>query len=141
MTVRIKETNGEKKKAKPLVSARMTEALKKQIMEKLVTGKKFLDSRYTARKLAEEIGTNHRYLSVVLREEFHTNYTSLVNKYRVGEAMTLLTDWRCREMSIEDISDKVGFAHRQSFYAAFTKIVGSTPKAFRLRYEENCQKK
>lgn len=142
MTAKKKTTTEEPVKAiaKPLVSARMTETLKKQIVEKLLGEKKYLDSHYTARKMAEELGTNHRYLSVVLREEFHTNYTSLVNKYRVEEAMSILTDWRFRDMNIEDVSDKVGFAHRQSFYTAFVRFTGTTPHAFRQHYEENNRK-
>lgn len=34
---------------------------------------------------------------------------------------------------MEDISDMVGFANRQSFYAAFYRINGITPREYKLR--------
>ena len=33
---------------------------------------------------------------------------------------------------MEEISDMVGFANRQSFYAAFFKINGCTPREYKL---------
>jgi AraC-like DNA-binding protein len=35
---------------------------------------------------------------------------------------------------MEDISDMVGFANRQSFYASFYKINGITPREYKLRH-------
>ena len=62
------------------------------------------------------------------------NYTSFVNKFRIDEAMTLLVDKRYRDLNMEDISDMVGFANRQSFYASFYKINGITPREYKLRH-------
>ncbi len=66
--------------------------------------------------------------------KFHMNYTSFVNKYRIEEAMSILVDKRYRELSIEEVSDMVGFANRQSFYASFFKIMGITPKDYRQQH-------
>ncbi len=131
------ETKEQEAAVNRLVSPKMMKRLKEQILEKLQGEKKYRDRNYTAKQLAADLGTNHRYISVVIRTEFHSNYTSLVNKFRVEEAMSILTDWRFRDMNMEDVSDQVGFAHRQSFYTAFFKVVGTTPKAFRVRFEEN----
>jgi AraC-like DNA-binding protein len=48
--------------------------------------------------------------------------------------MTLLVDRRYRDLNMEDISDMVGFANRQSFYAAFYKFNGITPREYKLRH-------
>lgn len=112
------------------------ETIKKLIEKKLLGEKKYLVADYTARKLAEETGINQRYLSEVLRQEFNANYASLVNGYRVKEAIKLLSDSHFRDLSIEDIGDKVGFAYRQTFYAAFVRFTGTTPRAFRLQQEQ-----
>ena len=37
---------------------------------------------------------------------------------------------------VEEISAMVGFANRQSFYAAFYKNVGETPNGYRKRNQE-----
>jgi AraC-like DNA-binding protein len=62
------------------------------------------------------------------------NYTSFVNKYRIEEAMTILVDKRYQELRMEEVSDMVGFANRQSFYASFYRVVGITPRDYRLQH-------
>ena len=119
-----------------LVSPKLMEELKEKILQRLVIQKKYRDGNYTARMMADELQTNVRYVSAVIRVQFHTNYTTLVNRFRVEEAMSLLTDHRYEELSVEEIGDIVGFAHRQSFHAAFQKYAGTTPKAFRTQYEQ-----
>ena len=51
------------------------------------------------------------------------------SEYRVKDAKHLLTDKRYADNNVEEISTMVGFANRQSFYAAFYKNVGETPNA------------
>jgi AraC-like DNA-binding protein len=62
------------------------------------------------------------------------NYTSFVNKYRIEEAMTILVDKRYQDLRMEEVSDMVGFANRQSFYASFFKIMGITPREYRITH-------
>ena len=38
------------------------------------------------------------------------------------------------DKTMEEISAMVGFANRQSFYAAFYKILGITPRSYRMSY-------
>ena len=62
------------------------------------------------------------------------NYTSFVNKYRIDEAMTILVDKRYQDLRMEQVSDMVGFANRQSFYASFFKIMGMTPRDYKISH-------
>jgi AraC-like DNA-binding protein len=96
--------------------------------------KKYRDKDYSAKKLAEDIGTNTRYISAVVNVRFHTNYTSFVNKYRIEDAMSILVDKRYQDLTMEEVSDMVGFANRQSFYASFYRIVGITPRDYRVQH-------
>lgn len=118
-----------------LVSPDLMDKLKDQILEKILFEKKYKEKDYSAKKLAEELGTNTRYISAVVNVKFHMNYTSFVNKYRVEEAMTLLTDKRYAKLTIEEISDMVGFSNRQSFYASFFRILGETPRDYRVAHK------
>lgn len=117
-----------------LVNPKLMDELKEKILNIILFQKKFKDKDYSAKKLAEDLGTNTRYISAVVNVRFHTNYTSFVNKFRIEEAMTLLVDRRYRDLNMEDISDMVGFANRQSFYAAFYKFNGITPREYKLRH-------
>lgn len=116
-----------------LVSPKLMDELKEKILNIILIQKKYKDKDYSAKKLAEDLGTNTRYISAVVNVRFHMNYTSFVNKYRIEEAMTLLTDKRYQDLNMEDISDMVGFANRQSFYAAFYRINGITPREYKMR--------
>ena len=117
-----------------LVSPKLMDELKERILDIILIQKKFKDKDYSAKRLAEDLGTNTRYISAVVNVRFHMNYTSFVNKYRIDEAMTLLLDRRYRDLNMEDISDMVGFANRQSFYAAFYKVNGITPREYKLNH-------
>lgn len=117
-----------------LVSPQMMDKMQEQIMNIIVFQKKYRDKDYSAKKLAEELGTNTRYISAVVNVRFHMNYTSFVNKYRIDEAMSILVDKRYQDLRMEEVSDMVGFANRQSFYASFYKIMGTTPREYRLKH-------
>ena len=116
-----------------LVSPRLMDELKEKILQIILLEKKYKDKDYSAKHLADELQTNTRYISAVVNVKFHMNYTSFVNKFRIEEAMTLLIDRRYQDLSMEDISDMVGFANRQSFYASFYKINGVTPREYKLK--------
>ncbi len=117
-----------------LVSPALMDDLKEKILDLVVMQKKYKDKNYSAKKLATDLGTNTRYVSAVVNVRFHMNYTSFVNKYRIEEAMSILVDKRYQDLSIEEVSDMVGFANRQSFYASFYKIMGVTPKDYRQQH-------
>ena len=117
-----------------LVSPKLMDELKEKILEIILIQKKYKDKDYSAKQLAEELHTNTRYISAVVNVRIHMNYTSFVNKYRIEEAMTLLVDKRYQDLNMEEISDMVGFANRQSFYASFYKINGITPREYKMSH-------
>jgi AraC-like DNA-binding protein len=117
-----------------LVSPALMDELKEKILNVIVMQKKYKDKNYSAKHLATDLGTNTRYISAVVNVRFHMNYTSFVNKYRIEEAMSILVDKRYQHLRIEEVSDMVGFANRQSFYASFYKITGITPKEYKVQH-------
>ena len=117
-----------------LVSPKIMDEMQEKIMNIIVMQKKYRDKDYSAKKLAEDLGTNTRYISAVVNVRFHMNYTSFVNKYRVDEAMSILVDKRYQKRRMEEVSDMVGFSNRQSFYASFFRVMGVTPREYRLQH-------
>lgn len=117
-----------------LVSPALMDELKEKILNIVLIQKKYKDKDYSAKRLAEDLGTNTRYISAVVNVRFHMNYASFINKYRIEEAMTLLADKRYQDLSMEEISSMVGFANRQSFYAAFFKTNCCTPREYKLKH-------
>lgn len=130
----ITETKEKEAAYRSLVSPRLMDEMQEKILNIIVMQKKYRDKDYSAKRLAEDLGTNTRYISAVVNVRFHMNYTSFVNKYRVDEAMTILVDKRYQSLRIEEVSDMVGFANRQSFYASFYKVMGITPREYRMNH-------
>ena len=83
--------------------------------------------------MAKLLQTNTRYLSAVVNSRFGMNYSCLLNEYRIKDALRMLGDKKNAEKNVEEISTMVGFANRQSFYAAFYRIMGETPNGYRKR--------
>ena len=127
--IEIKEKEAAYRK---IVSPESMDRMQEQILKIIVMDKKYRDKDYSAKKLAEDIGTNTRYISAVVNVRFHMNYTSFVNKYRIDEAMSVLVDKRYQDLRMEEVAAMVGFANRQSFYAAFYRFKGITPREYRI---------
>lgn len=104
-----------------------------KILQVLFVQKKYKELGFTARKLAKELNTDPRYLSAVINSRFGKNFSCLVNEFRIKDALRMLVDQRYAEYTIEEISVMVGFANRQSFYAAFYRVVGAPPTSYRER--------
>ena len=117
-----------------LIRPALADELYNKILNIIVGQKKYKDADYSAKDLAKELKTNPRYLSAVVNSRFGMNYCCLVNEYRIKDALHLLTDKRYADKNVEEISDMVGFSNRQSFYAAFFKNVGITPRKYRMTH-------
>ena len=101
----IHEIKEKKADYRSLVSPRMMDEMQEQIMNIIVMQKKYREKDYSAQKLADEIGTNTRYLSAVVNTRFHMNYTQFVNKHRIDEAMSLIVDKRYQDQNVAEIGD------------------------------------
>lgn len=116
-----------------LVNPGLMDRLESQILDIIVKQKKYLDKDYSAKQLAADLDTNSRYISAVINVRFKMNYTSFVNKQRIKDAMALLASKDNKNLNMEEISDMVGFANRQSFYASFYRINQITPREYKLK--------
>ena len=115
-----------------LVNPRVMDQMQEQIMNIIVMQKKYRDKDYSAKKLAEDLGTLSRNISAVVNVRFHMNYSQFVNKHRIDEAMSILVDKRYQDLNVAEIGDMVGFTNRQSFYTSFYRFNGITPRQYRL---------
>ena len=120
-----------------MIRAELADELYDKILHIIAEQKKYKDVNFSAKDLAKELKTNTRYLSAVINSRFGMNYSCLLNEYRIKDALHLLIDKRYLDKNVEEISAMVGFANRQSFYAAFYKNVGETPNSYRKRKLEN----
>lgn len=79
-------------------------------------------------RLAEAAGLNVHLASKAINECSGGNFYDWVNLYRVDKAKSLLLD---SDAQISRICYDVGFNSKSTFYAAFKKVTGLTPGAYR----------
>ena len=116
-----------------MIRADLADELYQKIVDIVIVKKKYKDPNFSSKDLAKLLKTNTRYLSAVVNSRFGMNYSCLLNEYRVKDALRIMADKKNADKNIEEISATVGFANRQSFYAAFYRIVGETPNGYRKK--------
>lgn len=93
--------------------------------------KGFQDPGLSLRTLSKKINVLPNYVSQALNVEMQETFFDYVNRLRVLEAITQLTE---SDDTVLAISSKVGFNSRSSFYTAFKKVTGQTPSAYRKEH-------
>nr|WP_225740861.1 MULTISPECIES: AraC family transcriptional regulator [Pseudoalteromonas] len=94
----------------------------------------FLDPNLTLQKLAQATGVSPNYLSQTLNETLGVSFFDFVNQWRIEASKSHLLS---SKSSVLNIALEVGFNARSSFYKAFKKETGMTPKAFRQKNTEH----
>ena len=130
----IKEKEEKNAPYRSLIRAELADELYDKILNIILLEKRYRDKDFSAKELAKELNTNTRYISAVINSRFNTNFSCLINEYRIKEAMHRMTDKRYADMTIEEIGKMVGFANRQSFYASFYRMMKETPNDYRKRH-------
>lgn len=123
------------------VTPEFVEDIARKIISKLMIEQKYRDPNYSAKRLADEIGVNSRYISAVINMRFQQNYSQLVGEMRIQAARYMLQDSNFNDMTMEDIAVNSGFTTRQSFYATFYRVCGTTPREYRLTYGTRVESK
>ena len=104
---KIKEKAEKEAGYRGLIRAELADELYDGILTIVVAQKKYRDPEYSAKQLAEDLNTNPRYLSAVINSRFGMNYSSLVNEFRVRDAVHYLTDRRYLDKTMEEIVKSV----------------------------------
>ncbi|QHL89645.1 helix-turn-helix domain-containing protein [Sphingomonas changnyeongensis] len=86
------------------------------------------DPFLTLQALAERCGVKPHYLSQALNMRGGTSFYDYVNRWRVEAACRALA---ASEDNILAIAEQVGFNAKSTFNAAFRRVTGETPSAYR----------
>jgi AraC-like DNA-binding protein len=107
-------------------------ALADRIEQLMVDKKLFTDHSLSLSKVASELQTTPNKVSAALNQARSTNFNDYINQFRVKEAQRLLSDESNHIYTLESIGKMAGFSSSTTFNAAFKKLTGKTPKAFKL---------
>jgi AraC-like DNA-binding protein len=94
---------------------------------------RYLDHDLSLSKLADtlQISTNH--LSQTINTKFHCNFYQFINDLRINFAKQLIVSNKAPELKVLSISLESGFKSTSTFYAAFKKVTGMTPKEYKMQ--------
>lgn len=78
--------------------------------------------------IAQHVGISPGHLNRCFNQELQISPMTYLTRYRLNQAKTLLTD---SELSVADVSEKVGFADVDYFGRVFRQEMGVSPGAYR----------
>ncbi|KKI93209.1 hypothetical protein WQ54_04990 [Bacillus sp. SA1-12] len=85
----------------------------------------------TLTELAKQFHFNPTYLSTYFSTHIHEGFTEYVTKVRIEKSVDLLHN---RNISISDISGKVGYSDHSYFCKVFKKLKGMSPSSYRKQF-------
>ncbi|MDP4175986.1 MAG: tetratricopeptide repeat protein [Bacteroidota bacterium] len=117
-------------KYKKNVDSEILDSISEKFTQLLEKEKVFLSEEISQSEIAKRLNTNTAYLSKLINEKYQTNFSSLINSFRVEEAKRLIRENAQDLLTFEGISSESGFHSKSSFNAAFKKFTGLTPTEF-----------
>ena len=113
----------------------LTEEGKQKILGNIIiefeTKQYYLENLASLSDLAKKVGESPHHVSQVLNEKLDKNFFELLAKYRVEKAKMILNEDHKNRLTIEEISEMVGYNSKTAFNNAFKKLTGKTPSEFR----------
>tara|TARA_R110001592_G_C13166240_1_gene749446 strand:+ start:43 stop:1182 length:1140 start_codon:yes stop_codon:yes gene_type:complete len=82
--------------------------------------------------VAERLDMSTGYLSQLISASANSNFTSLINDYRIDDVKEMLLNPDFDKYSIVAIGLEAGFKSKSTFYSEFKKKTGYTPNQFKL---------
>ena len=113
---------------KSALTAEHLERISEKLNRVMNDQKLYLEPSLSLRDLAKAVATPPNYVSQTLNSEIGETFFDYVNGWRVRDAMPKI---RGSRESILSILYEVGFNSRSSFYKAFKRETGMTPRAYR----------
>ncbi|MGX5174218.1 helix-turn-helix domain-containing protein [Aliikangiella sp. IMCC44653] len=112
------------------LSQSQVQSIEQELLHKLDKEAVYLDGSLTLKQLAAELNVTSENLSLVVNQKFAMGFRDLINTYRVNRVKRQLSDNTNANISMLDLALESGFNSQASFYRAFKKHQGLSPKAF-----------
>ena len=107
--------------------------LARRIEHAMKEDKLYLDANLSLQKLSHHVGALPNLVSQTLNEHIGSSFFDYVAHWRIEAAKPHILEGK---LSVLTVAMEVGFNSRSTFYKAFKKETGLTPKAFRDMAEE-----
>jgi len=120
--------------SKEIVKTHFSEELKEELFKKISLfekNKEYLNSDIKISTLSEKMNTNSRYLSILINNYMHKNFTQYINDLRITYVIDLLkNEKKYQNYTVNALSIECGFKSSESFSRTFKKKTGIYPSQF-----------
>lgn len=134
-SIEYDDESGSGASAAEKVEKRFSEEASKELFEKvrrlMHEEHLYADPRLTRESLIERLGTNRTYFANAISRHSGMNYAQFLNRFRVEEAIRLLSDPKMADKPLKEICRDVGFGSATTFYKVFLTATGLSPSVFR----------
>lgn len=104
--------------------------IRQEIIGVLTKEKSYKNPEFSLTDLAALTGIDKVRLSYTINTYMNSNFTALINKYRVEEFVALIEAGQHENYSLFGVAAEAGFSSKSTFYKAFKDQKGRTPKEF-----------
>jgi AraC-like DNA-binding protein len=102
-----------------------------KLTELMQIDKMFRDNMVSLPSVSRRLSIPPHHLSQVINEKLGQSFFEMIAEYRVRDAAEILKDPKQSNVTIEEVSEKVGYNSKSAFNKAFKKIMGETPSEYR----------
>ncbi len=133
----VKETGETEKESKWTISPESAERVRQKLRQCMEIEEIFMnediisdEGRFTLDFLTEHINEKKHHISQIIARDYE-NFSDFVNKYRIEKVKRRLKEEKYSAYTIEAVASDAGYKSMSTFYEAFKKYTGMTPKQFR----------
>ena len=114
------------------ISEDMRRKLLDAVIDVMENSTEFCCSDFSLARLATLVGSNSKYVSLVINDTFHKTFKNYVNDYRIRLACLRMADTGTYgSYTLNAIAESVGFKSYTTFVELFRKVVGITPSMYK----------
>jgi len=100
------------------------------LLKLLNVDKIYKENNLNLEELSKKLETTRHNTSQIINEQFEMNFSELMNKYRIGEAVEILKKDKFNNLKIIQVAYEVGFNNKASFNKCFKKHQSQTPSQY-----------
>lgn len=105
--------------------------IQSKLEEVMVLHERYKNPNLTLADLATELNLSDREISTYVNDVLGMNFSEYVTQLRVKKVQELLSTDDAQKFTLMALAEEAGFSSKSSFNAAFKRITGQTPSAYR----------